>query len=184
MANTTHHEWGKDQFEVLGGRFTPDQWETFLKAWHWPAAKRWGVWESVSDFWINSGELPPPEKLNALERVELFGESGHLSARRDGETVLWHFTGRFGLLVSPERFDAESYWKKHPVETFARHEMKTAMLWGRKEEDAWRDDRVGWARLIYPGANAPHVQLTYWQFTRAGQVAFIWITGLQDVEEA
>lgn len=184
MDNSTSPAWGKEQFEVLGGRFLPGRWEAFLQAWQWPDEKRWGTWEFVSDFWINSGELPPIDKLSVLERVDLFGKSGHLSARRDGDVILWHFTGNYGLESLTEDFEAESYWILHQSETFDRKELKSAILWGRKEGDAWRDDRVGWARLVYPGVSSPHAQLTYWQFTHAGQVAFIWFTGLQDVEEA
>mgnify|MGYP001038365855 FL=1 len=184
MASTIQHAWGKEHFEVLGGQITPDHCQAFLKAWQWPEEKRWGVWEFVSDFEMNSGALPPPEKFAALERVDLFGRSGHLSARRDGGIVLWHFVGEVGLLGTPEQYQAESYWKAHPEDTFTRQELKSAMLWGRKEGAVWQDDRVGWAKLVYPGASAPHVLLKYWQFTHAGQVAFVWMTGLQDAEEA
>lgn len=183
MLDLPQPGWGEKQFEVLGGRFAPDQWETFLKSWQWPDERRWGIWEYVSDFLLNDGEIPATPALPALERIELFGESGHLSARRDGTWVLWHFVGQRSEAL-PTSFAAESYWQTHPGEMF-RQEQKTALLWGeQKEQDTWREDRVGWATLRYTGVDSNRVQVKYWQFTRAGQVAFVWIKGLQPVKES
>jgi len=66
-----------------------------------------------------------------------------------------------------------------------------------KWTDSWFDDRVGWAELKYPHVLPPpnddaerqfaaaeqkkqRVQANYCQFTRAGQVAFVWLTSLEE----
>lgn len=79
------------------------------------------------------------------------------------------------------------------------------LLWGEriKASDNWTndwfDDRVAWAELKYPHIAPPkngtaenhsavaeresqRVQANYWQFTRAGQVAFVWLTGLTEYQ--
>ncbi len=173
--------WGEDKFQVWGGEFTPPEWGAFLRSWQWPQEARWGLWEYVSGFEINSGEPPSPNRLSSLERAELFGESGHLSARRDGDRVLWHFIGD-SHRPALAGFGAESYWKTYPGETFHRRGLKSALLWGKKEKDGkyWQDDRVGWARLRYPQVSSARVRVRYWQFTRNGQVAFVWFTGFEE----
>lgn len=183
MNDTSNQHWGQGKFEVLGGTFTPNQWEAFFKAWQWPIEKRWGIWEYLSEMEINTGELPQAIRLNALERVELFGESGHISARRDGDIVYWHYIGDSRKVQPITGFGAESYWKTHLDETFIRQPLKSALLWGEKAGNFWHDDRVGWARLSYPGIDTKRAKVNYWQFSRAGQVAFVWITGLQNAEE-
>ena len=171
--------WGKEQFQVWGGQFQPAHWLDFLNSWQWPDAGCWGIWEYVSSFEINSGALPPVERTGSLERVELFGENGHLCARRDNGCVFWHWVGQTDQ-PEPVGFKPQTYWKDHPQETFSRWGPKSALLWGEKKGEFWHDDRIGWAKLKYPRMNASRVRVRYWEFTRAGQVAFVWFTGLEE----
>lgn len=183
---------GKDEFAVWGGKFKPEQWHDFLFHWHWPEDKRWGVWEFVSTFQINKGELPDLQHIPLLERAELFGESGHLSTRRDGEWIYWHFVGEPASKVPDGYNNAENnYWTTHPDEKFRLSDKKrTMLLWGERVENTsrWHDDRVAWAKLEYPHVANPaaakkkeqRAQASYKHFTRGGQVAFVWLTGLTE----
>lgn len=199
MSELGKLEWDKHKFAVWGGKLNPNEWLAFLKAWEWKDDKRWRILEYVSDFVIDEGETAiTPERMPLLERAEFFGESGHLSTRRDGETVYWHFVGQSDVKV-PDGYDDEknSYWTDHPEDKF-RCSEKHMLLWGERIKDGdkwtndWFDDRVGWAELKYPLVDAPpmaqeqkqRVRATYRQFTRAGQVAFVWLTGLEEYKEA
>lgn len=208
MSELGKLEWGKDKLSVWGGKLKPSEWLVFLREWTWPDEKRWRILEFVSEFKIEADDGSKSfaqESIPLLERAEFFGESGHLSTRRDGETVYWHFVGRRDIKV-PEGHNDEknSYWTDHPEDKFRRTE-KHMLLWGERVKDGnewtddWFDDRVGWAELKYPHVDKPNnddaenqpavakekkqrVQANYWQFTRAGQVAFVWLTGLTEYQ--
>jgi len=201
----------QEDFSVWGGKLKPEQWHAFLSAWQWPDdKKRWRILEFVSDFKIEDGAKPlAKECIPLLERAELFGESGHLSTRRDGETIHWHFVGKTTIVV-PEGYDEakNNYWTTHADEKFRRSEKENhtekenhMLLWGERVANTarWHDDRVAWAELEYPLVSLPtavkpenhlavseqkkqRVQANYWQFTRAGQVAFVWLTGLTEYQ--
>lgn len=199
---------GKERFSVWGGRLEASQWADFLNQWKWPNEERWRILEFVSDFKIEDDkpQTIAEKDIPLLERAEFFGESGHLSTRRDGETIYWHFVGKAGFNVPPGYNDEKNdYWTTHAEEKF-RCGSKSMLLWGErikqgdKWTDSWFDDRVGWAELNYPHVESPkngaadkqptaveqqkqRVQANYWQFTRAGQVAFVWITGLEEYKE-
>jgi len=180
-------EWGEDRFAVWGGQFAPQHWRDFLATWVWPVAEtRWGVWEYVSEFEMNDGGLPAADRMGTLERAELFGESGHVNTRRDRERVYWHFVGDKEITVpQAEEYCGTEYWARHNGDMFRRTEKKV-LLWGERvgETDRWHDDRVAWAKLIYPSVKSERAQATYYEFTRGGQVAFVWLTGFAGYEEA
>lgn len=191
-------KWGKDNLAVWGGTLVREDWRVFLTQWDWQNdPMRWGVWEYVSEFEINDGQIPEEAKFPILERAELFGPSGHLRTRRDGETIYWNFVGETKIEIPDAYKKPEAnYWTTHPDEKFRRNdEEKYMLLWGERVagEDRWHDDRVAWAsqRLKYPGIPQPkakkkkdkmnqRAQASYWQFTRAGQVAFVWVTRLEE----
>lgn len=183
MNDQEYAVFGKGQLDVTGGKFSAANWSDFLTSWKWPTEKCWGIWEYVSSLDINQGELPVPDQYPALERVDIFGESGYLSARRDGDNVHWHFIGLPGTAIEDGRFGAESYWKNHPSNKFRRYAPKTALLWGEKRGDRWYDERVGWANLSYHGVDTQRAMIKYWEFVSAGQVVFVWLTGLDNVKE-
>lgn len=198
----------KDNLAIWGDQFEASQWPEFLGKWQtqWPVGEqRWGMWEFVSDFQINEGAPPANEQFPLLERAELFGKSGHLSCRRDESLIYWHFVGEKGFEI-PSGYGGQNYWEKdgHAGEEFSKREHHM-LLWGERVKngnewtDSWFDDRVGWAELKYPHVDKPNnddaenqpavakekkqrVQANYWQFTRAGQVAFVWLTGLSEYQ--
>lgn len=198
----------KDNLAVWGGQFVASRWPQFLDQWQkqWPVGEtRWGMWEFVSGFQINEGAPPAAEQFPLLERAELFGKSGHLSCRRDESLIYWHFVGCKTIEV-PSDYGNQSYWKEdeHGSEEFFKREHHM-LLWGERVKDgdewtdSWFDDRVGWAELKYPHVDKPksdnvenqpaaakkqnqRVQANCWQFTRAGQVAFVWLTGLSEYQ--
>ncbi|KAA0224692.1 hypothetical protein EDS67_22760 [candidate division KSB1 bacterium] len=207
MSELGKLEWSKDKFAVWGGKLKPTEWLDFLEAWKWKDDKRWRILEFVSDFKIEDDkpQIISEKDIPLLERAEFFGKSGHLSTRRDGETVYWHFVGERDIKV-PDGYDdvKNNYWTAHPEDKFRRSE-KHMLLWGERIKDGdtwtndWFDDRVGWAKLSYPHVEEPkngnaenqppaakeqnqRVQANYWQFTRAGQVAFVWLTGLSEYQ--
>ncbi|MCL4709307.1 hypothetical protein KJ068_29475 [bacterium] len=207
MSELGKLEWDKHKFAVWGGKLNPNEWLAFLDAWKWKDDKRWRILEFVSDFKIDDGAMPLEEKdIPLLERVELFGKSGHLSSRRDGEWVYWHFVGETTIIVPQGYEHTESYWEKHSEDKFRRAEKEQRMLlWGERIKagddwmNEWFDDRVAWAELKYPHIAPPQngttenhsdvaeqesqrVQANYWQFTCAGQVAFVWLTGLTEFQ--
>lgn len=201
-------KWGKENLSVWGGKLKPHEWLAFLSAWAWPQGEtRWRILEFVSDFKIDDGAPQLDENdIPLLERAELFGKSGHLSTRRDGDWVYWHFVGETTITVPKANEHTESYWEKHEEDKFRRSEKeKRMLLWGEriKASDNWTndwfDDRVAWAELKYPHIAPPkngtaenhsavaeresqRVQANYWQFTRAGQVAFVLLTGLTEYQ--
>jgi hypothetical protein len=192
MSELGKLEWGQDKFAVWGGKLNANEWYAFLSAWQWKDQKRWRILEFVSDFKIDDGTTPiVKEHIPLLERAEFFGESGHLSTRRDGETIYWHFVGEPDFKV-PNGYDDKknSYWTDHPEDKFRRSEKeKHMLLWGERIDEggnSWFDDRVAWAKLEYPHIKSKQkkqrVQANYWQFTRAGQTAFVWLTGLTEYQ--
>ncbi len=176
---TTEKERGR--FAAQGGRFALAQWMDFLRAWRWPDGEaRWAAWEFIDGFILNTGELPAADRMGLLERVELFGASGHVSARRDEETVHWHFVGDPSV-SAPGQYAGPGYDVTHPGDTFNRVPLD-ALLWGERKDglDRWHEDRVARAILKYPDVTARRARARGWQFTTGGQVAFVWLTGLSD----
>ncbi|MBI3960149.1 MAG: hypothetical protein HY328_15150 [Chloroflexi bacterium] len=183
---TARQEVVEERPAIVGGRFTHSQLDAFL------AARRvqwdqmpWRIWEHVSA--IDFADEPASPDL--LQRADIFGPSGHLSLRRDGDRWLWHFIGAVQPNVPPE-FNPSDFWKRHS-DTMLRRYEESVILWGQEvridKDDPktgiglWQDDRVGAARLAYPQMSGNlRVYLHYWRYTEAGQTAFVWYRGLGD----
>lgn len=188
MLNVDKPTWGHEQFAVCGGRFSAERLGQFLEAWSWPEAEhRWAIWEYVSGLTMTTGDLPESTHWANLERAELFGPSGQLSVRRDELQIRWHFVGEPApKIVIPTGYNNLSYWEAHPEDLF-RREPRSMLLWGQHvahQPGHWHDDRVAWAELAYPGVvgqladDGGRIEAHYHEFTYAGQVAFVWLTGI------
>ncbi len=166
----------EEELAVLGGEFTADRLAEFLAAWDF-AAMPYRIWEYAHRITFTE---PEARALDLLERGRLFGAGGDLSLRRDGARVLWSFTGA-ARTPAPADFDARNFWRKHPGSELRQHDA-TALLWGdySDERQRWHDDRVGWADLNYPCADAgarvagKRLSINYTVFSDGGQTAFIW----------
>lgn len=170
---------GRDALAIWGG-FCPESALTeFLGAWDLREMP-YRIWEFVSEIVFERGTMPGNVAL--LERGRLFGPGGDLELRREGDGFAWRFIGPAGTAPPPAAADAQDYWAHHPDATFFQR-TETALLWGTRRSDAWYDDRVGAARLNYPG-EGERLQVRYKTFSRAGQVEFVWLTELSPWEEA
>lgn len=173
---------------TISGGFCPiNELPAFLKAWNLPRDDmNYCLWEEVSRIVLEEKTLPiEPQKR--LQRGRIFGTGGDLSLRRDGDKFRWWFIGLSDVTV-PKGYDAKNFWDDKTRQTWLLHcHEKTALLWGvwggknQNGHDFWLDDRVAGATLTYPGLNnhPERVQIRYWSFTRAGQVMFVWLRGLE-----
>ncbi|MGH9767093.1 MAG: type III-D CRISPR-associated protein Csx19, partial [Blastocatellia bacterium] len=77
-----------------------------------------------------------------------------------------------------------NFWGEHQ-DTQLRRCDEAALLWGQRKTqgegsaNTWQEDRVGWARLDYPGIVAERVQVVYEVFMEDGQPTFVWWKELQ-----
>ncbi len=169
---------GKADLSIWAGRCAEDQLQDFIR--QWPLDRMpYRIWEYASEIAFEWDTLPSNVAL--LERGRLFGEGGDLELRRDGGEFAWRFIGPAG--VQPPTDRPADFWSTYPDVTFYRR-RETALLWGKREDNRWHDDRVGAARLEYPApAGWPRVQVEFWTFSRAGRVEFVWYTGLSAWKE-
>lgn len=170
-------ESGQERPTILGGQFSSDRLDEFLKAW----SEQWEkmpvrIWEHVSQ--IGFGEKPAEPEY--LQRAEIFGEGGHLSLRRDGSVWLWHYIGPAGA-SSPAGFSASSFWDETGSKDLRlRRYEEEVLLWGeapeKKPTGKWWEDRVAAADLEYPGQllGARRVCLKFWRYTQGGRTEFVW----------
>jgi hypothetical protein len=73
----------------------------------------------------------------------------------------------------------QNYWDSN--RKAFHQDKKTALLWGQWDGSKLFEDRVGSAKLNYPMTNLlknDRIQLTYKAFTYAGQLEFVWYTGV------
>lgn len=153
---------------ILGGEFAAGQLSDFLHTWqaHWQAMP-YRIWEHVSH--IEFADQPPDPTY--LQRADIFGESGHLSLRRDAQRWLWHYIGQ---PVTLNAFQPEDFWQHHPNGQLRRY-AESVMLWGDRKvtSSPWHDDRVAAANLTYPIDTTGCVYLHFWRYTEYGQTVFV-----------
>jgi len=179
VQDMAQSEKGQSDLAIWGGRCAESDLTTFLRQWD-VSGMLFRVWEYVSEIVFEQDSLP--QNVALLERGRLFGPGGDLDLRRDGAAFAWRFVGPAGAQPPAGDYDAQDYWAKQPQAAFRQSE-ETALLWGESKDDGWRDDRVGAAKLYYP-VTGKRVQLHYKTFSRAGQVEFVWYTGLSEWKEA
>lgn len=152
--------------------------------WHW--SHRIGF-----DGGIELASKPPAPEL--LERVRLFGAraaqddsplpaaGGDLELRRDGQSFRWRYLGRpEGLDIVATLKDAEieylDFWTETQTALLCARRSRV-LLWGEKKgQDApFLEDRVGWAKLGYPGnIDTNRAQLRLIELAAGGELAFTW----------
>jgi hypothetical protein len=170
---------------ILGGVITPQEpntipgeLETLLNTWAWTEdGLSWSISEWFSQITIYRNQRP--NKLSELIRLRAFGPGGDLEVRRDADRFYWRFIGPGKVPVPKILF--ENYWDHHPTAVFRCTET-SALLWGKRNDISglWLDDRVAKARLEYPGANSDRAQVRIRQYMQGGQIAFTWITDLEN----
>lgn len=179
----------QENLAIWGGQIGVADLEDFLQAWKWPKLDMpWRIWEwaSAVDFEREAG--PPAVAAEGfrrpewLERVHIFGKSGDLALRRDGECFLWRFVGRAGTEPPGGFFEAETddYWRNGHAGRELQEKKRTVLLWGQEFQGhpgQWQDDRVAGARLAYPEVAAGkdgRVQLRYNEYIHGGSVEAVW----------
>ncbi|MDA8336099.1 MAG: hypothetical protein M0Z41_14140 [Peptococcaceae bacterium] len=171
--------YGRADLTILGGRCAERNLLYFLGQWPTLPEMPFRVWEYVSEIVFERDNSP--QNIALLERGRLFGPGGDLAARREGTAFNWHFIGPSGA-KAPDDHGGRDYWQLHPDATLFRRE-ETALLWGRRENGHWADDRVGAAVLQYP-FEGYRLQLHFTTFSCAGKAEFVWYTGLSEWKEA
>lgn len=176
--------WGQDQLAIWGGRCGTEA-DVLQLLQKWPKrdeAMPYRIWE-YSDR-IDFEEKKLPQDAHWLERGRLFGPGGDLEVRRDGDRFYWRFVGRAGARPPDGSFHALNFWTQTEPGTRFFHSEDRALLWGERREgfDHWFDDRVARARLNYPWDKEGRVQVKYRTFSRAGQVEFVWLLGLESYD--
>lgn len=172
---------GRADLSIWGGHCAESELPTFLQG--WPLAQMpYRIWEYASEVVFEENTLP--QYVALLGRARLFGEGGDLELRRDGSAFAWRFVGSPSLQPPAEDYSAQDYWASHPEVTFHQRE-ETTLLWGEWKNGQWAENRVGAATLNYPvSAKWQRVQVHYKTFSRAGQMEFVWFTGLSEWKEA
>lgn len=178
---TTQPLLGKEILSIWGGRCAEEDLLAFLQGWDL-SNMPYRIWEYASEIVFEKGTLPKNAVL--LQRGRLFGEDGDLELRRDGAEFAWRFIGKPEIRPpAGYDFDENNFWHRHSDVTFHQYKQ-TALLWGESQGDGfWFDDRVAGAQLTYPAVTGKRVQLHYKVFSRAGQVQFVWYTGLSEWKE-
>lgn len=171
-------EYGKNDLSIWGGYCGGGDLPDFLQGWSLDSMP-YRIWEYPSEIVFELNTLPSNGTL--MQRGRFFGEGGDLELRREGAAFRWRFIGLAGIVPPAGNYGVQKYWESHPDVWFHRYKEK-ALLWGKWNGQQWRDDRVGSARLAYP-ASGERVQVHYWVFSRAGQVAFVWYTRLSEWKE-
>lgn len=170
---------GQADLSIFGGQCTESYLLKFLEQWDL-AGMPFRVWEYASEVVFKKCTLP--QNIVLLERGRIFGEGGDLMLRRNGTTFGWRFIGPASIKPPAGEYGMQDYWKNHPKVMFHQYNG-TALLWGKWNGERWVEDRVAAAKLDYP-AIGQRIQLHYRVFSRAGQVEFVWYTGLSEWKEA
>ena len=177
---------GNSTIIIWGGVFDAEEFKDFMVAWVF-ADMAYVIQEHAYDitFQIADTDNIVSQNPALLERLEIFGASGNLSLRRNGNEFLWHFIGddteaRQDTLSKLEaaQFMVRFFWKENSACRLYKRD-ESALLWGEYDGDHWHDDRVGWAELKYPTPdtmkkNKQRVQIDYTVFTDNGQTSFVW----------
>lgn len=143
----------------------------------------WRIWEQIDKIVLEKDSLP--DKYDLLERGRAFGPGGDLSLRRDGNTFRWRFVGPAGC-KPPANVKLRKFWDEAGEGFDMRLSKEKVLLWGeeRKLQDGsrrWAEDRVAGYVLRYPGMEGcRRVSIQYNEYSYAGQVQFVWFTGLED----
>lgn len=168
--------YNSSNLSFIGGRFSVNSSNAisnFLAL--WPFADDdikmpYAVWHSIgqSDHdGIQIGHFSKDLGQNSdrLMRLQIFGEGGDFSLRRDEDQVYWHFVGNRIKLNLPNDLKISDFGDKNQGLTLTsqsldgsdEEELISGLLWGDYGQnsdypDHWHDDRVGWAteRLNYP----------------------------------
>lgn len=177
-AEVRRAQCGRADLTILGGRCTESDLSRFLEQWD-IAGMPYRIWEYASEIVLEQNTTP--HNIALLERARLFGPRGDLMLRRDGADFDWRFIGPAGVKPPAGNHYTQDYWENHPMVTFHQYE-EAALLWGKWNGQYWTDDRVAAAKLDYP-AEGQRIELLYKAFSRAGQVEFVWYTGLSEWEE-
>ncbi len=181
---------GKDKLSIWGGTCEAGQVLALIGNWPNRAQMPYRIWEYTSKITIgkDGGDDSEPEGYQYLERGRMFGETGDLTVRRDGEKFRWWFVGKLG--TEPPAMcqeDATPYFANGcEDDTFNENLVNTALLWGSREDgrqNFW-EDRVAGAPLTYPvDDNAKRVKIEYATYTRAGRVEFVWMKKLLSIHK-
>jgi hypothetical protein len=174
---------GEERPAIWGGAYAEDALIDFLAGWDLKGMP-YRIWESTDRIDFERDSSAPNVAL--LERGRLFGPGGDLDLRRDDDTFRWRFVGAPGVRP-PKDYDAKenNFWAQDQNENTAFHcYEETALLWGERKGERWHDDRVAAAKLDYPAPDdAERVQVEYKVYSRAGQVEFVWLTGVSEWKE-
>ena len=109
---------GKNDLLIWGGHFSQDQLPLFLQAWDNTPHCAWAMVEEVSRFYVKRVATPAnalPQPAYLLQRMRLFGLTGDLDIRRDGDTIYWHFIGETGgdwKGVDLDGFSVADFWQE------------------------------------------------------------------------
>lgn len=171
------------ELAILGGQCTEKDLLNFIDQWRTKFHFR--IWEYASEI-VFEIEKAAPSLINVslLERGRLFGKDGDLSLRREGDRFYWNFVGPAGTHAPEGNFGTRNYWdtiNKHRPKTFHQYHEKT-LLWGELNNGRWHELRVAGAQLDYP-VEGKRIQLEYKVLSNAGQISFVWYTGLSEWEE-
>jgi hypothetical protein len=181
---------GNSLILIWGGVFDVEKFKGFMVAWSF-ADMSYVIQEHAHDiaFQIADTNNIVSQNPALLERMEIFGASGNLSLRRNGNEFLWHFIGhdteaRQDTLSKLEaaQFKVREFWKENSECRFYKRD-ESALLWGEYDGNRWHDDRVGWANLDYPIGPKQRVQIDYTVFTDNGQTSFVWWKELKEAKQ-
>lgn len=188
VKNVLAPQVGKDELSIFGGYCVEQNLKDFIR--QWKIKFPFGIWEYTNEIIFKKENLTSWDiNVALLERGRLFGEEGDLTLRREGPCFNWFFIGPAGIQVPKGDYNARNYWEendkkkdaKSKAKKFHQYQEKT-LLWGKWDGKGWRESRVAAANLDYPH-NGERIQLEYQIFSFAGQVQFVWYTGLSAWEE-
>jgi hypothetical protein len=174
---------GKESSIIIwGGVFKEERFKDFMSAWSF--ADMYVIQEHAHkiDFQLADADSIVNQNPELLERMEIFGASGNLSLRRNGDQFLWHFISDDGQArqetlnkFAVANLEVKKFWDENTEHKLYRRD-ESALLWGDYDTNfnRWHDDRVGWANLDYPTGQRKRMQIDYTVFTDYGQTAFVW----------
>jgi hypothetical protein len=179
VAEVKQPLFGRDELTILGGQCAESELLKLIEYWDL-ASMPFRVWEYCSEIIFEKDTLP--NNLALLERGRVFGEGGDLMLRRSDKGFSWRFIGPAGIREPAGKYGMQKYWIKNQDAIF-HQDQKKAILWGKWNGERWVEDKVGAAKLNYP-ASGQRVQLWFKVFSYAGQVEFVWYTGLSEWRDA
>ena len=173
---------GKDDLVIWGGEFQAGGLGRFLMAWDKTLDKlTWRMVELVSSFDVKRQSNDLFGNEDDVERLRLFGESGDLDIRRDGNQHYWRFIGegtdRWPDLGAYLAKDGD-FFADYPQQLF--HVITECYY-------QWRggDARVGLDLSPYfpqygHGRQAPGVYLKQEHYLVDGRIAFVRYLGFEE----